>query len=152
MDLWKMTRIITLFAVFLLFNLHKGDARNYLPPNVGQVYGIHGLSPVDCYEGSGPFNSTTFKTCKTEGRCVKLTVVTLGKITEEEHRCQGEEETEEFKTACAGPGTNTCQDISINGKEWNLCCCNDKPWCNHATNLYASLSIIFFLAAVNRMI
>ena len=92
-----MTRIITLFAVFLLFNLHKGDthsiglseselclisvdARNYLPPNVGQVYGIHGLSPVDCYEGSGPFNSTTFKTCKTEGRCVKLTVVTLGSV------------------------------------------------------------------------
>ena len=50
------------------------------------------------------------------------------KITEEEHRCQAEEETEEFETACAGPGTNTCKDIVIGGKEYNLCCCNDKPW------------------------
>ena len=55
------------------------DGRNYLPPNVGQVYGIHGVSPVDCYEGSGPFN-TNFTSCRTEGRCVKLTVVTLGSV------------------------------------------------------------------------
>ena len=57
------------------------DGRNYLPPNVGQVYGIHGVSPVDCYEGSGPF-TTNFTTCRTEGRCVKLTVVTLGSVSQ----------------------------------------------------------------------
>ena len=53
------------------------DARNYLPPNVGQVYGIHGLSPVDCYEGSGPFNSTTFNTCNWGGchwACTELSL------------------------------------------------------------------------------
>ena len=49
------------------------------------------------------------------------------KITEEEHRCQAEEESEELETVCA-IGTNTCQDINIRGKEYNLCCCNDKPW------------------------
>ena len=59
------------------------DARNYLPPSVGAVYGIHGVSPVDCYEGSGPFNSTTFTSCRTEGRCVKLTVVTLGSVMDQ---------------------------------------------------------------------
>merc|ERR1712072_812890 len=112
-----MTRIVVLCAVSLLFNCTV-EGRNYLPPNVGQVYGLHGVSPVDCYEGSGPFNSSTFTTCRTEGRCVKLTVVTLGKITEEEHRCQAEEETEEFKAAC-GPGTNTCQDVTLGGKEYN---------------------------------
>ena len=51
----------------------------------------------------------------------------IRKITEEEHRCQAEEETEEFKAAC-GPATNTCQDVTLGGKEYNLCCCNDKPW------------------------
>ena len=49
--------------------------------------------------------------------------------SDEVHRCQGEleQEGEEFMEACAWPNVG-CQEIDIQGKPYNLCCCNDRHW------------------------
>merc|ERR1711913_274903 len=93
-----------------------------------------------------------FTTCETEGRCVKLTSLT--DRSDEVHRCQGEleQEGEEFMEACAAWPNIGCQEIDIQGKPYNLCCCNDRHWCNAGRQLYLPVSFVLLAALISRMI